>query len=124
MAKPMRATEARIHPGDVLDQVEHRGSRIIIERGGRPAAMLISLPESKELGDEDIDVEALIQRAHKKRKACAKELNGQPVPDFVEIVQEMREERDAQLLENVLRRQSRGQLGHQISNGSDSRQDS
>lgn len=106
MVKTISATEARIHLGDVLDQVEHAGSRIIIERGGKPAAMLISLSDGKKLNGEHYDPEELIERARLNREAFAEwravQQPGQPFPDIAEMIREMREERDEQLLKNLL----------------------
>jgi prevent-host-death family protein len=108
MTKSISATEARVHLGEVLDQVEHSGARIVIERDGKPAAMLISLSDSEKLGEQELDVEALIERARLNRKAVAEwraeYRTGEPYPDIVEMIHEMREERDAQLLDNMLRR--------------------
>jgi prevent-host-death family protein len=108
MTKTISATEARIHLGEVLDQVETRGSRVVIERAGKPVAMLIPMEDSRALAEPKSDIEALIERARKNREAIAewraKHRPGKPFPDIAEMIHEMREERDAQLLDNLLRR--------------------
>src|SRR4051794_7774983 len=108
MTKTISATEARVHFGEVLDQVESQGARVVIERAGKPVAMLISIEESRALGKPKADVEALIERARVNREAIAewraKHRPGEPFPDSAETLHELREERDAQLLGNMLRR--------------------
>jgi prevent-host-death family protein len=109
MVKTKTATEARTHLGKVLDQVQETGSRIIIERDGKPAAMLISLSDSRQLKHkEDYDPEELIERARRNREVVAEwrkvHRPGEPFPDIAEMLHEIREERDAQLLDRMLRR--------------------
>ena len=108
MTKTISATEARIHLGEVLDQVETQGSRVVIERAGKPVAMLISIEDSRALNEPKTDIEALIERARRNRESIAawraKHRPGEPFPDITEMIHEMREERDAQLLDNLLRR--------------------
>ncbi len=106
MQKTISATEARVHFGEVLDQVEQSGARFVIERGGKPAAAIISVLELEKLGKVKLDVEALIERVRLNREAIAEwravHRPGEPFPDPAEMIHEMREERDAQLLEGLL----------------------
>lgn len=108
MTKTISATEARIHLGEVLDQVETKGDRVVIERAGKPVAMLISMEASRELSEPKSEIEALIERARRNRESIAKwraiHRPGEPFPDLAEMLHEIREERDAQLLDNLLRR--------------------
>ena len=108
MTKTISATEARIHLGEVLDRVETRGDRVVIERGGKPVAMLISIEDARTLEEPKSDIEGLIERARKNRESIAawraKHRPGEPFPDITEMQHEAREERDAQLLDNLLRR--------------------
>jgi len=44
----MTATHARIHFGQVLPKVAKGGHRIIVERAGRPQALILSIPEYQQ----------------------------------------------------------------------------
>ncbi len=48
MEQTMTATHARIHFGQVLPKVAKGGHRIIVERAGRPQALIISIPEYQQ----------------------------------------------------------------------------
>lgn len=102
MTKTISATEARIHLGEVLDQVETKGDRVIIERAGKPVAMLISMEASRELAERTSDIETLIERAASNAKAIERRRDGKPLPDAAEIIRQAREERDAQILDALL----------------------
>jgi prevent-host-death family protein len=106
MTKTISATEARVHLGEMLDEVESRGSRVVIERAGKPVAMLISIEESRSLPRSRDDIETLIQRARENRAAIAawraEHRPGESLADSADILHELREERDAQLLDNLL----------------------
>ena len=41
----MTATEARVHFGEALRLVQEQGEAVVIERAGRPAAVLISMED-------------------------------------------------------------------------------
>ncbi|MGH3664074.1 MAG: type II toxin-antitoxin system Phd/YefM family antitoxin [Micromonosporaceae bacterium] len=43
----MSATEARVHFGEVLDDVAKKGDVVIIERSGRPSAVIVSVESWK-----------------------------------------------------------------------------
>lgn len=110
MVKTMSDTEARTHFGEVLDQVERDGSRIIIERDGKPTAMLISLSDDKQFKKQDYDPEELIEQARLMRKEFAEwravqQPADSPFPDWAEMIREMRSDRDDQLFDNLRRRE-------------------
>ena len=102
VTKTISATEARIHLGEVLDQVETQGSRVVIERAGKPVAMLISMEDSRALAEPESDIEALIERTARNAEAIEKRRGGEPLPDVAEIIRQARDERDAQILDNLL----------------------
>jgi len=49
MEQTMTATHARIHFGEVLRKVAKGGHRIIVERAGRPQAVMLSVSEYERL---------------------------------------------------------------------------
>jgi prevent-host-death family protein len=53
MARKMSATEARVHFGEVIRRVTEGNETIIVERGGIPAAVVISAARFEELKRSD-----------------------------------------------------------------------
>jgi prevent-host-death family protein len=108
MVKTVSATEARVHFGAMLDEVVESGTRIFIERDGKPTAMLISLADGEQLNKRDYDPEELIERARRNRESVAEwrrvHCPGEPFPNTVEEIRTMREERDSELLGRMLGR--------------------
>lgn len=47
--RTMSATEARVHFGELLDGIAQNGDAVIVERGGQPFAVVISLAEWQRL---------------------------------------------------------------------------
>ena len=102
MMKTISATEARVHFGEVLDEVEDFGSRIIIERAGKPAAAIISMKDLGKLKDDAYDPTVAIEKARALRDRIAEYRHGEPLSDVAEEIRAMREERDAELLGGLL----------------------
>ena len=94
--KTYSATEARIHFGELLRLVAEEDRHVIVERGGKPAAVVISPRRFEEMrrrtepaGHDPIEgALALGRRIARRRK-------GKPLTPPEEIIREMREERDA-----------------------------
>jgi len=94
--KTYSATEARIHFGELLRLVAEEDRHVIVERGGKPTAVVISLKRFEEMrrrtepaGTDPVDgVLALGRRIAKRRK-------GKSLTPPEEIIRELREERDA-----------------------------
>ncbi len=96
MQKTVSATEARVHFGEMLRQVQI--APVVIERGGEPLAVLISKQEYDRLteGEDWRDVLAEAHRAIRER------LGDQELPDPAEMIRRAREIRDEQIA-NALR---------------------
>jgi prevent-host-death family protein len=104
MTRTISATEARVHFGDVLRGVAERGETIVVERGGKPQAVVMSVAEYDRLRANDDQEEDWWTLAQKSRERIARELNGRPLPDIVQLINDAREERDEEILAAVLRR--------------------
>ncbi len=102
MNKTMSATEARIHFGEVLDEVEEEGARIIIERSGKPAAAIVSMRDLGLIKVNAYDRTNAIEKVRALRERIAVHRSGEPLPDATEDIRAMREERDAELLGDLL----------------------
>ena len=93
----MTATEARIHFGEVLRLVTERQERVVVERSGRPSAVILSVEEYERLatGQPVANWRALLDAAHERVRETT---GGKMVPIAEEVIQKMREDRNDQLL--------------------------
>ena len=87
------ATHARVHFGEILRQVAETGDAVVVERGGRPLAVLVSVREYERLkGGESW--RAALEQARKVRQRTRREMGKRPRPTIEEIIRAGREERD------------------------------
>jgi prevent-host-death family protein len=99
MENVISATEARIHFGELMRRVVERDESVIVERGGKPEVVIISIAEYERLRATGPD--NWLERVDKVRERIRQELGGRILPSPEEVIREMREERDAQLLDNL-----------------------
>ena len=100
MAQVMRATEVRVHFGEVMRRVTKGGTPVIVERAGRPQVVIISMADYRRLEQLQAgrDAQAALERARAARQRIRTErAGGQPLPDPVEVLRQIREERGEQL---------------------------
>ena len=98
MERKIAATEARIHFGRVLREVNEEGYHIIVERSGEPQAVILSVAEYERLkaGHQPARWKELVGEARARIEA---DLGGQELPPPDKIIHRMREERDEQLVD-------------------------
>jgi prevent-host-death family protein len=99
MGRVVTATEARVHFGELMREVIERRQPIIVERGGKPQVVVLSIAEYEHLlagQAKQADWRELVRRAREQVRADLGERNLPPPED---IIREMREERDAQLID-------------------------
>ncbi len=103
MTKHISATEARVHFGEVMRQVVEQNQAIIVERAGEPQVAIVPVSEyhrlrrmqrSAEVDEALQRLAAIGEKIRERRKTIA-------VPEPEEIIQQMREERDAELLAHL-----------------------
>jgi PHD/YefM family antitoxin component YafN of YafNO toxin-antitoxin module len=78
--------------------IEHR-QPVIVERGGKPQVVVLSVAEYERLvtgQTKQVDWKELVRRAREQVHA---ELGERKLPPPEDIIREMREERDAQLMD-------------------------
>jgi len=99
MSQVMKATEVRIHFGEVLRRVSGGKGPIIVEKAGQPAAAIISVAEYRWLEQLKAgrDPLAVLARARASRQRIRAERGEKPLPDAVEILRQIREERSEQI---------------------------
>ena len=95
MLESVTATQARVHFGELLQRVIRSKQAIVVERAGKPLAVILSMEEYERLAvpEEEPPWKALVQQA---RAQIGAELGDQELPPAEEIIRLMREERDAE----------------------------
>ena len=103
MEHVISATQARIHFGALIQQVLEGQEPVIVERGGKPQVVVLSIAEyerMKTARQKEKWRETLAQAAQLRAEIAAR-LGNQPLPPSEELIRQMREERDEQLLSNL-----------------------
>jgi len=97
--RTMNATDARIHFGEVMRQVVNEQVPIVVERGGEPCVIIISVAEYERLKQiQNVQV-SWQERVGQAREQIAADLGGRTLPPSEEIIRLMREERDDEILD-------------------------
>jgi prevent-host-death family protein len=99
MGRVVTATEARIHFGELMREVIEHRQPIIVERGGKPQVVVLSVTEYERLLAAQLkqaDWKELVRRAREQVRA---DLGERKLPPVEDIIKETREERDAQLMD-------------------------
>jgi prevent-host-death family protein len=99
MGRVITATEARIHFGELMREVVESQQPVIVERGGKPQVVVLSINEYENLLAGQArreDWRTLLAQAHERIRA---DLGDRKLPPPEDIIREMREERDAQLMD-------------------------
>jgi prevent-host-death family protein len=98
MERVVSATEARIRFGELMRWVVEGREPVIVERGGKPYVVVLSVTEYERLQIGQEEQEPWRELVHRARKQIRAELGGRELPPSEEIIRQMREERDEQLL--------------------------
>ncbi len=100
----VNVVEARKNFSELVARVAFGGSRVIVERRGKPLAALISVQDLEKLeaferqsGSARERGLSALERARALRSAILADRGGQPLPDSAHMIREMREERDDEL---------------------------
>ena len=103
--RTISATEARVHFGELLDSVTRTGDIVYVERAGVPQVVVIAIELWTQLQTRDPWAEALRDMeeywAFMDEERKAGRIKGEPV-DVEEIIRRGREERDEQILGDLL----------------------
>ena len=93
MQRSISATEARVHFGDLLQRVARDEETIIVERGGVPQAVVLSISEYERLLARR-DATSWRDQARAARELVRTELGTTPIPPAEDVIRALREERD------------------------------
>ena len=99
MQRKISATDARIHFGELMRQVEEDGQPIIVEHSGSPRVVVLSVAAYERLlagQDAQEDWRELVDRA---REQIRVDLGGRELTPPETVLREMREARDGQLVD-------------------------
>lgn len=105
MERQMSATQVRVNFGEVLRYVTEEQQPVIVERAGKPYAVVIGIEDyhgyqeyqRMQQDQQQHILDATLRQAQYARMQTRLELAGKTLPDIAETIQDMREERDAQL---------------------------
>ena len=97
MEQTVSATEARVHFGELMRRAAETGEPIFVERDGKPVVVLLHVDEYRRLlrGQQQADWKEMVRRAHAQVR---EDLGGRPLPPPEQILDQVREERNEQLL--------------------------
>jgi len=92
--RKVSATEARVHFGELLRDVATREERVIVERGGKPQAVLMSMADYQKLvaAQTPLDWEDALDNLHRFGRRLVER---RPMADPADVIRETRDERDA-----------------------------
>lgn len=97
MERTISATEARIRFGELMQRVVESNETVIVERDGVPRIAILSIDSYHHLKGEESPWDrwqADLRRLHERLRT---EVGDRHLPSSVEIIRQMREERDEQL---------------------------
>ena len=98
MERRVNATEARVRFGELMRWVVESQEPVVIERRGQPHIVVLSVDTYERLLAGRQEREDWRELVHQAREQSRAELGERPLPAPEEMIQQMREERDAQLL--------------------------
>lgn len=99
MARTMKATEARIHFGELMQRVVADQEPVIVERSGEPQVVVLSVAHYQRLQQAEAAQKRWQERVDRAQQVIAEDLQGRTLPAVDDVIRQMREERDAELLD-------------------------
>jgi prevent-host-death family protein len=97
MERKISATDARIHFGELMRDVVERQAAVVVERGGKPHVVVISVDEYERLMATQEDQEDWRELVSQAREQVRADLGDQALTPPEEMLRQIREERDEQL---------------------------
>lgn len=101
MEQVVSATEARIHLGELMRRVADGQETIIVERGGKPQVVILSVEQYIQLRASQEKEPSWDEQIRQARERILAELEDRTLPPPEEIIRQMRGERTAQMMEVV-----------------------
>jgi len=98
MKRVVTATEARIRFGELIRRVVENRESVIVERSGKPQAVVLSVSEYERLLEGQQDQNEWKSLVASARDQIRAELGNRKLMPPEKVIAEMREERDEQLI--------------------------
>jgi len=103
MNRVVSATDARVRFGEMMQYLSHTQEPIIVEKSGHPQMVMLSIDHYRRLQNKldssFFQAASWVERVQQTRKLISSELGKKKLPNKAELIRNMREERDAQLLD-------------------------
>lgn len=97
--RKVSATEARVHFGELMRRATAEQEAIIVERGGEPHVVILSVTQYERLKAARETQIGWLERVDAARKRAAADLGGRSLPPAEDIIRAMREQRDDEFLD-------------------------
>lgn len=97
MERRISATDARVHFGELMRHVVERQEAVIVERGGVPHVVVISVDEYERLMAAQADQQDWRDLVSQARERVRADLGARKLTPPEQVLRGIREERDEQL---------------------------
>ncbi len=101
MTRTITATEARVHFGELMRGVVDSQEPVIVERGGKPLVVIVSVDQYERLRAGSGGKEPWRERMEQTWGQIRREGRGRLDPPADEVIRDMREERDAEAVDGL-----------------------
>jgi prevent-host-death family protein len=99
MEQVVSATDIRIHFGEFMRRAVEGKETIIVERGGKPQVVILSIEEYIQLKATQETEPSWEEQVRHARERILTELGDRALPPPEEMIRQMREERTGQMME-------------------------
>ena len=97
MERVVSATEARVKFGELMQRIADHDETVIVERDGVPRVVILSIDSYRTLTRQESPWEAWEAELRLFHERLRAELGDRELPTSIEVIHQMREERDEQL---------------------------
>lgn len=101
MEQVISATEARIHLGELMRRAVEGQETIIVERGGKPQVVILSVEQYTQLKAAQEIVPSWEEQVQQTRERILKELGDRILPPAEALIRQMRGEATADMMEVI-----------------------
>ncbi len=98
MQRKMSATDARVHFGELMRRVVENQEPVIVEHGGKPHVVVISVERYEQLLAAQRERENWRDLVRQAREQVRADLGERDLAPPEDVLRQMREERDEQLV--------------------------
>ena len=99
MENPVPATEARIHFGEIMRKAVDSGEHIVVEKGGTPQIVILSITEYRRLTARATGEGNWRKLVIQAGERLATEAGDRPIPAPEDVIRKMRALRTDELLD-------------------------